>query len=367
MVALPRRVLMTVDAVGGVWRYALDAARGLNERGVSVVLAGLGPEPSPDQWAEARALDRTDMVWLDAPLDWLAGDERALDGLPALIARLVEELCIDLVQVNLPSQAAGLALPCPVVAVSHSCVPTWWAAVRAGALPPAFAWQKRANRRGFDAADAVIAPSRSHAAALLAAYGPIDGLRVVPNAVDPIAPAEKEPVVLAAARWWDEGKNGRMLDAAAASVSWPVVMAGALAGPDGTAFHPHNAAATGPLPAAALRARMARAAIVVCPSLYEPFGLAALEAASAGAALVLSDIPTFREVWAGAAVFADPRDPVALAAAIERLAGDPADRAMLAARARARAARFSVDATVDGLLAAYAATLGGGPARHAAE
>ncbi len=130
-----RRILMTVDAVGGVWRYALDAARGLGERGVSVVLAGLGPKPSEDQWAEARALPRTDVVWLDAPLDWMTDDEAALDRLPGILARLVDELCIDLVQVNLPSQAAGLALPCPVVAVSHSCVVTWWDAVRGGDLP----------------------------------------------------------------------------------------------------------------------------------------------------------------------------------------------------------------------------------------
>ena len=38
-------------------------------------------------------------------------------------------------------------------------------------------------------------------------------------------------------------------------------------------------------------------------ALYEPFGLAVLEAAQAGCALVLSDIPTFRELWDGAALF----------------------------------------------------------------
>ena len=45
----PRRVLMTADAVGGVWTYALDLAQGLNEADIAVRLAVLGPAPSPDQ------------------------------------------------------------------------------------------------------------------------------------------------------------------------------------------------------------------------------------------------------------------------------------------------------------------------------
>jgi hypothetical protein len=38
----------------------------------------------------------------------------------------------------------------------------------------------------------------------------------------------------------------------------------------------------------------------------EPFGLAVLEAAQAGCPLVLSDLPGFRELWDGAALFRRP-------------------------------------------------------------
>ncbi len=48
--------------------------------------------------------------------------------------------------------------------------------------------------------------------------------------------------------------------------------------------------------------------IFVSTSLYEPFGLAVLEAAQAGCPLVLSDIATFRELWDGAAIFFPPGD-----------------------------------------------------------
>ena len=72
-----------------------------------------------------------------------------------------------------------------------------------------------------------------------------------------------------------------------------------------------------------------RAAAVVCPSVYEGFGLPLVEAMAAGAPLVCSDIPVFREVAADAAVFAPPDDAAAWAGALARLlsdadlAGDP--------------------------------------------
>ena len=90
------------------------------------------------------------------------------------------------------------------------------------------------------------------------------------------------------------------------------------------------------------------------PSLYEPFGLAVLEAALAGCALVLADIPVFRELWDGAAVFFDPRDAAGLASAVNAVAGDAPVRQGLADRARERAGRFTPARQAGALLAAYA-------------
>jgi glycosyltransferase involved in cell wall biosynthesis len=90
-------------------------------------------------------------------------------------------------------------------------------------------------------------------------------------------------------------------------------------------------------------ALMRDAAIFVSPSVYEPFGLAALEAARSAGALVLADIPTYRELWEGAALFADPRDPEALGFAINRLAGDATLRKTLGKRAKKRSNDFVVE------------------------
>jgi glycosyltransferase involved in cell wall biosynthesis len=347
---------MTLDAVGGVWRYAMDLGTALAETGVSVTFTGLGPEPSAAQRHEADAVG--ELIWLDAPLDWMADRQSELDCVPDLLSRVVENARADLVHLNLPSQACELSLGCPIIVASHSCVVTWFRSVRGSNVPASWAWQQACNRRGFDRATAVVAPSASYAALLRTCYGQIDHLTVVPNAVRPIAPvAVKEEVVFAAGRWWDEGKNGAVLDAAAPAIEWPVTMAGPTSGPSGQFLPITNAQALGQLPHREVRARMARAAIVVSPSLYEPFGLAALEAASAGAALVLADIPTYREIWDGAALFAAPGDPAAFTDATNRLIRDSSLRHEMAQRANARAARFSLGAQADAMLAIYGSAL----------
>lgn len=356
------RVLMTVDAVGGVWRYALDLASGLRSKGTETVFAGFGPRPSSDQMQEAAAIGN--LVWLDAPLDWMVEDDEALKHVPRILDDLAMRENVDLLHLNLPSQAAGLATSLPVVVVSHSCVVTWFAAVRNQAVPDDWQWQLRLNRKGFDRADAVLSPSRSHAAMLRQAYGPIDGLKVVRNASRVEAyPRDKEDFVFAAARWWDDGKNGAVLDAAARYTKWPAVMAGANEGPNGQYLPLRNVVHCGELSHGETMAMMGRAAIVASPSVYEPFGLAALEAARNGSALVLADIPTYRELWNGAALFADPHDPRAFADGINRLSRDAALRATLAEEALDRSRNYTLKAQADAVTALYSRLLS--TSRHA--
>jgi UDP-glucose:(glucosyl)LPS alpha-1,2-glucosyltransferase len=86
---------------------------------------------------------------------------------------------------------------------------------------------------------------------------------------------------------------------------------------------------------------MRSAAIVVVPSRWEePFGLAALEALACGAPLVVAPRGGLPEVAGDAAVYADPDDPAAIAAAIVALAVDPARRMALSAAGEQRARLF---------------------------
>ena len=335
-----RRVLITLDAVGGVWRYAIDAARGLELNGIACLLVGFGPEPHVQQRAECG---RTELVWTHEPLDWMVSEGAALDRGTAMLASLARDWNADILHLNLPSQAFGLPDYCPVVVASHSCVPTWWRAVRGTDLPNEWAWQIDRNQAGFRRADAIVVPSKSHAAALETAYGELPSLHVIHNATA-VEPTDepKASAVLSVGRWWDPGKNGAVLDEAAATVAWPVILAGPLDGPNGQTAVFRNAQTPGALPHSDILALIRRSAIFAAPSRYEPFGLAVVEAAISGAALVLADIPTFRELWNGAAVFVPPDDSTGWSIALSELAADSGLRERLSAVARARAREFTL-------------------------
>ena len=97
--------------------------------------------------------------------------------------------------------------------------------------------------------------------------------------------------------------------------------------------------------------------VFVSTARYEPFGLAVLEAAEAGCALVLSDIPTFRELWDGAACFVPPDDDAAVADAIEQLANDARQRTLYASAARRRARRYTPEVMAAKVRAIYGGLL----------
>ncbi len=90
----------------------------------------------------------------------------------------------------------------------------------------------------------------------------------------------------------------------------------------------------------ALAALYRRALAVVCPSLYEGFGLPLVEALAAGVPVLASDLAVFREVAGDAAVFLPADDAAAWRRALAELAGDASLRARLGARGRERARAF---------------------------
>jgi glycosyltransferase involved in cell wall biosynthesis len=95
------------------------------------------------------------------------------------------------------------------------------------------------------------------------------------------------------------------------------------------------------------------AAVFVYPSLYEGFGLPALEALACGVPTVTSAGTAMAEVTGDAALLADPRDPAALAAAIGQALGDDNLRVRLRERGPLRAAAFNWARTAAGTHAVY--------------
>jgi len=353
------RVFMTADAVGGVWQYALDLAEGLRPDGVETTLAVLGPAPSPDQQERAEAAGVT-LILTDLALDWTAESLHEVENAGHVISRLAEQADPDIVHLNSPALAASAEFAAPVVAVCHSCVATWWQAVRGGPLPDEFIWRTDLVRRGYHAADTLLAPTAAFAQATAQTYGLARTPTVVRNGRRALPAGGNGPEGLfafTAGRLWDDGKNLATIDRAAARLTLPVFAAGPLQGPNGASIEMRNAMPLGRLSDAEVTRYLSTRPIFVSAALYEPFGLAALEAAQAGCALVLSDIPTFRELWDDAAVFVQPNDDDAIATAIERLAQDGSERSRLGSAAKERASAYTINAMSAGVLAAYRSLL----------
>jgi glycogen(starch) synthase len=348
------RILMSADTVGGVWSYALELARGLTEAGDEVVIAAMGGRLDAGQRRAADAVaglvvhDRElRLEWMDDPWDDL---DHAADWLLALAAEVEPDV------VHLNHYAHGtLDWPAPTLVVAHSCVYSWYCAVRGRAPEPRWSRYRQVVQRGLRAADLVAAPTVAMLAEAARFYGPFRAARVLHNGRRPqdFTPHRKRRQILSAGRLWDDAKNIRALTAVAPTLPWPVVVAGDRRHPDGGESHLAGVRALGRLDQAAMAGVLGESAIYALPARYEPFGLSVLEAALAGCALVLGDVPSLRELWDGAALFVEPWDEDGLRSALIRLCEDSELRHAYAERARDRAQQYSTDVMVDGYRSVY--------------
>lgn len=362
---------MTADPLGGVWTYALELAGALAELDVQVTLATMGARPSPAQARAAAALPNLELAESTYALEWMPGPWRDVDAAGDWLGAIAERVRPDVVHVNGYAHAA-LPFRAPVVCVAHSCVVTWSRAVRGCEPGPEWSEYRRRARAGLAAARAVVGPTHAIVRDVLAAHGVAAKGRVIPNGVS--APragrraAAKEGLVFSAGRLWDEAKGLSALAACASELPWPVVLAGPAQVPGGAGERfdaaPGCVRLLGELAPDDVAAWMARASIYALPARYEPFGLSALEAALAGCALVLGDLPSLREVWGPAARYVPPGDPGALGHAISTLIRDPLLRGVLAASARARASRFTPARMARAYRELYDELCGAGAARE---
>jgi glycogen(starch) synthase len=340
------RVLMTTDAVGGVWMYSTDLTRGLLEAGAEVFLLSFGHFPETDQARDIEGLQsvfskRFHFVATEFPLEWASGDSRIAES-SRYLDSLIQTFRPDLLHSNQYCYGA-IGSRVPRIVVAHSDVISWWHA-RYGEEPQPTAWLERYRslvQAGLQGADIVVSPSNAQWKSLERHYGSLRGRgRVIYNGstLQPNAERTRKLGAVTAGRLWDECKNTGIV--ALANLPLPVAIAGRVednSGSSRTSSASDLIQMLGHLDRATLNELLTESEIYLGTSLYEPFGLAPLEAAHAGCALVLSDIDSFREIWEDAALFFDPRDPDTLHDGVISLLLSPPLRRELAARARQRA------------------------------
>lgn len=370
------RVFMTCDATSALWHHALDLAQGLRAYETSTTLCVLGAAPGPDQQGAARRVPGLKLNHLELSRGWATASPHQVLEAAERVAAMARAEGARLVHLHSPLLASGPAFVAPVVTACHECIPTWCHSVRSQPFDHALDWHKNDMATGLLRSDTVIAPTGAFAKVLTEVYGLPKPPMVVhsgrrPSTRESLPEGRGIPAtsfVFTAAQLWDEGKDLRTLDEAAANVKLPVYVAGSISGLAGETpiapnpITPNHVHFLGDLSDGHLAEWLTAKPIFVSTACYEPFGMIVLEAAESGCPLILSDIPTFRELWEGAAEFVPCGDSGATAAAIEAVAGDSALRARLASAARRRARRYTAEVMAAKVRAIYGGLLRRPPA-----
>ena len=323
-------VLMTADTVGGVWTYTRELVTGLTRRGHRITLVSFGKLPCTSQIAWMQALSGLDFRPTPFALEWMQDSAEDIQLSTKYLEEVIAEVKPDLLHFNQFAYGA-MKTALPKIVVAHSDVVSWWVAVK-GEEPTASDWTRWYRDTvcaGLAGADEVVAPSRWMMENLETYYVKPRYARVVYNGRDPAlfdAGAEKQNQVLCIGRVWDEAKQVSLLTKHPQTV--PVFIVGSKDHPDkklGSFMAenvPEGITFCGHKSEEAVREAFARAAMYAACSRYEPFGLALVEAAMSGCALIANDIPSFRELWGDSACFFRTNDPESLSETIGNLSGD---------------------------------------------
>ncbi|MBV8713956.1 MAG: glycosyltransferase family 4 protein [Chloroflexi bacterium] len=330
----PRRILLTTDVVGGVWDFCLTLTGGLRAAGDDVVLLALGT-PTP---AQSEAAQRAGATLVSAPLrlEWMANSEKDVETTRTVVRQVAEQTRADVVHAN-QFAAACAEVDVPVVLTIHSDVLSWrrWTLGDSNVAPEWHAYSRLVSDAASRATE-LVAVSRFLADQVVDLYAVTRPIRVVHNGWPAPAQAEatRERITVAAGRIWDAAKNIALV--AEAATGWdhgPVYLAGETSHPDGgTAGVPQPLEPVGFLERDALDALLSRARVYVSPARYDPFGLLPLQAALHGCQLLLSDIPSYREVWGETATYFRSDDVSDLRRAWQRLLNAPGENPSTRAR-----------------------------------
>ena len=361
-------ILMTTDTVGGVWTYTRELVAALLQRGVRVTLVSFGNIPSDSQmhWMEEyQSLGNSNFDYRPTGfrLEWMHDAHDDMEASAEYLRNLVEETKPDLLHSN---QFYYGALDCdvPRVVVAHSDVVSWWVAVHGQQPPqnPWLEWYRHLVARGLARATAVVAPSQWMLDQIERHYLKLRRSCTIYNGRSPLLfnpHSRKDGHIVTVGRLWDLGKNVRLL--VQTEMPAPVRVVGSDHHPDGgsnglmIAARP-NVYVQPPQGEKQIVQIFGRAAIYAATSQYEPFGLAPVEAALSRCAVVASDIPSFRELWGGAALFFRNNDTADLRSALELLVREQAVRREYANLAYERARqRFAAARMVDEYLELYEA------------
>ena len=331
------RILFTADPNGAGWMHTITLAGAMSRRGNDVLVASFGPEASPERMAEVGdAGVRLTRVEIPGPTT----DPSFVASARAALEVLVKEWHPAIVQID-RCAFGDLDFDVPKVLMIAA---DRTARISRGRGPA---------RRGLLGADAVVSPTRALADEISRRFEYRRPISVIQPGLElGDKPVSLMPVRKARSGFVFYGKTEEKADGfdvllealKRTRIDAPFRIGGEGARPPLPGWVPD----LGWLDAEGRSAAFDKADVAVLPSRDDPFGLRSVEAGLSGCALVLSDLPSYRELWHGAAVLVPPDDADALGEAIRTLATDARKRDECQRLCRARAlAGFSADRMVE--------------------
>jgi glycosyltransferase involved in cell wall biosynthesis len=256
----------------------------------------------------------------------------------------------------------ALPLDTPKLITAHSDVLTWADACRPRGLERSRWLQQYQSlvTQGLQSCDAIAFPTRWMALELARHYSALPPSYVIRNGrtFDPPVSRLRAVQAVTVGGLWDEAKNIEMLREVNSPV--PIYVAGERQlGNSVTPRQVGRSILLGALPESSLLTLEARSSIYIETSIYEPFGMAPLEAALCGCAVVANDIPSVREVWGDDALYFD--GPRALSTLLLQLSRGERQLAEARGRSLARAKELTAQGMTEGYEALYKALLDSRP------
>jgi len=360
------RILLTTDTIGGVWTFTKELTTELLQRGHAVALVSLGREPSHEQqaWCAAQNMAHGSSFQFtasNAPLEWMEKNESVFTQGAGVLLRVAKQFRPDLLHSSQFCFGA-LSLDIPKLVTAHTDVLSWADACRPRGLERS-RWLHQYRSlvtQGLQACDAIASPTRWMAMELARHYDDLPPSYLIRNgrSLEPPESRLRTVQAVTVGPLWDEAKNIEMLRTVNSPI--PIYVAGERR--CGSSMAPRQmgrAILLGSLPQSTLLTLFAHSSIYIATSIYEPFGIAPLEAALCGCAVVANDIASLREVWGDHALYFD--GPRSLSMLLQQLNRDEGQLAQARQRSLARAHELTARRMADGYEAVYGELLASRP------
>lgn len=357
MAARKVKIFMTTDTVGGVWNYSLDLCRALMPYNLEIHLLGLGAFPDENQQKEVKSIPNISFYPSNLKLEWM--DDPDIKKTNKKIEILCDIIQPDIFHFN-NFVSKNFKRNIPRLTVFHSCVQTWWQAVKGGSAPEEWNGYKEHLEKSCNLSDVVVFPTDAIRKSAVQAHNITSDTQVIFNAreLEPTCDDKKEKIILCTGRIWDEAKNLMILCKLADKLPWPIYVAGDNSHPNTSEkIVLDNIRFLGKLTSEELRFWLERTEIYINPALYEPFGLAVLEAAKCHCALALSKLDTLQEVWEENALYFQPKDEDDMLKTLLQLIENDALRKEYQQRAKQHSEKYQLAAMGDAYFELYTSLL----------